>query len=61
MLWEALEALAAPVIMATIFVALLVTAYRATDGARRRPDGRAGERSAGGSPDRPEEMPPRDT
>jgi hypothetical protein len=36
--WDVIEALIPPFVMAAIFVAIAVTAYRATDGARDRSD-----------------------
>ena len=35
-MWQAVEALVPTVVMTAIFVALAVTAFRATDGSRRR-------------------------
>jgi hypothetical protein len=35
---DAIEALIPPFVMATLFVILLITAFRATDGAKRRAD-----------------------
>ncbi len=48
---EVLAGLIPPIVMAIIFVALLVTAFRATDGARRH-EGERPEPPAGDTRDR---------
>jgi multisubunit Na+/H+ antiporter MnhC subunit len=42
--WEAVEALIPTVVLTAIFIAVAVTAFRATDGARRKDRGRDEDR-----------------
>jgi hypothetical protein len=44
---EEIQALIPPIVMALIFLALLVTAFRATDGVRRKDDDEDGPAPSG--------------